>query len=153
MFTQGGYVGGPNKVLKAQAVKDHGASAGHLKATMFLAEKGALKTYVSEQPFATQPGVYRSYANNQAAMELIVFCSTETMASSVAAIAEAVFYSIMVDESTDVASSKNLIVMARFVDGSGRVRIVVIGLVALGDGMANAIIRAIDRDAACLATT
>ncbi|OQR85865.1 hypothetical protein ACHHYP_11255 [Achlya hypogyna] len=132
IFTQGSYVGGLNKVLKVQAVKDHGATfdaatqtqtnnvtatdlgvtempiqewsmhamrcayflAAHnlpprLMASLTCLVHDTIKTYVGERSFATLPGLCRSYANNQAAMELIGFCATEILASSVAAIAEA----------------------------------------------------------------
>lgn len=73
----------------------------------------SIKQYIGELPFDSEPGVYGTYCTNVAAADFINVCSKSIMVTAVAAVKASSFYSLVIDESTDIAAKKNLVLMAR----------------------------------------
>ncbi|OQR85442.1 hypothetical protein ACHHYP_11820 [Achlya hypogyna] len=101
--------------------------------------RGSIELYVSETAFGRAAGAYATYTTNTSAGEMVAVCRTSVLAATLAAVRLAKYFSVMVDESTDIASSKNLIMMLRFVHGA-TVATRMLALVELADGTAKTIV-------------
>jgi len=105
--------------------------------------RSSIGLYNGETAFDTSSGCYANYTNIKTATEIVSICASDILKSTVAHINDATFFSIMVDESTDVASDKNLVILALYVyDANVQVR--VLAVKALANGTAQTIESAIE---------
>ena len=88
--------------------------------------------------FAFPAHTYGSYDSRGAAVEMVSSCAESIMGATTASIINAHFYSLMIDESSDISVSKNLVIMARYQE-AGNVITRMLGLVSLTDGCATTV--------------
>ncbi|OQR98210.1 hypothetical protein ACHHYP_20397 [Achlya hypogyna] len=87
-------------------------------------------------PIFAFPGhTYGSADSRGAIVDMVSLCAATVMDGTTAANLNVGFYSIMIAESNDISTSKNLVVMARYV-ANGMAKTSFLGLVALDDGTA-----------------
>ncbi|CAN0110187.1 unnamed protein product [Lampetra fluviatilis] len=102
----------------------------------------SINSYAGKQAFSTASGTYGSYCLRDSAVDMVEICSTSILEKTVHEMREAKFFSISCDESTDVASSKNAVVMGRYVYCNA-ICIRMLGVVSLSSGSAKAVFDAI----------
>ena len=85
---------------------------------------------------------YGSYTNDKAAREMIASFAMDIESDTTSKIKEAKYFTLMIDESTDISTSKNLIMMVRFAE-KGQVVTKLLDIVAVTCGKAEAIQQAI----------
>ena len=86
---------------------------------------------------------YATYSNDQGAREMVRCISKDLESGTISKIKNALYFTLMIDESTDISISKNLVMMARFVE-SDLVVTKVLDLVYVESGKADCIVEAIE---------
>jgi hypothetical protein len=107
----------------------------------------SIKLFAGPTSFDKATGDYATYSTAEKATEIVASCSKLILNETIAMVKAAKFFSLMVDEATDVGSCKNLAVMVRFVlNGCIHVRVLAIAELAAGTGaaIASAIIALIE---------
>jgi hypothetical protein len=102
----------------------------------------SINSYAGKQAFSTASGTYASYCSRDSAVDMVEICSTSILEKTVREMSEAKFFSISCEESTDVASSKNAVVMGRYVH-CNVICIRMLGVISLSSGSAEAVFDAI----------
>jgi hypothetical protein len=100
--------------------------------------KDTINCFSDDPVFEFPNHQYGSSDSRGATVEMISSCAATIMEATAMSLATAGFYSLMIDESNDISTSKNLVVMARYVS-AGIVKSCLLGLVALADGTADTV--------------
>lgn len=86
---------------------------------------------------------YGTYTNDQGAKEMVRSVSINIEYETIVRMKKAVYFALSIDESTDISTSKNLVMMSRF-DENGIVVTKLLGLVYLESGSADCIVNSIE---------
>jgi hypothetical protein len=85
---------------------------------------------------------YASYSNDQGAREMVRCVSRDLESGTIRKMKDAIYFTLMIDESTDISTSKNLVMMARFVENE-LVVTKFLDLIYVESGKADCIVEAI----------
>jgi hypothetical protein len=86
---------------------------------------------------------YGAYSNDQGAREMVRSVSINIENETIARIKKAVYFALTIDESTDISTSKNLVMMSRF-DENGMVVTKLLDLLYVESGSADCIVDSIE---------
>ena len=86
---------------------------------------------------------YGTYSNDQGAREMVWSVSSNIENVTIGRIKTAIYFALIIDESTDISTSKNLVMMSRF-DEKGMVVTKLLDLLYVESGSADCIVSSIE---------